>query len=92
MTAFPSTALANRDRPATHDQNVQRLCLQLVNPDDQTAVASVEVTVREPLEKRGRRASFIPQRRLILINKKRSIGHSWGVDPRPVVAWKRIIR
>lgn len=42
----------------THDQNARRLCLQLVNPDDQAAVASVEVIVRERLE--GREGEFYP--------------------------------
>ena len=60
MTAFPSTALANRDRPATHDQNVQRLCLQLVNADDEAAVAQVEAMVRERLKKTGKEGVFYP--------------------------------
>lgn len=33
----------------THDQNNSRLHLQLVNPDDRAAVASVEVLVREQI-------------------------------------------
>ncbi|RRV10110.1 hypothetical protein EGJ27_00315 [Pseudomonas sp. v388] len=44
----------------THDQNARRLCLQLVNPDDQAAVASVEKMVREQLEKTGREGEFYP--------------------------------
>ncbi|RMW29243.1 hypothetical protein ALO95_02148 [Pseudomonas syringae pv. antirrhini] len=44
----------------THDQNVRRLCLQLVDPDDQAAVASVEVIVRERLEKMGSEGEFYP--------------------------------
>ena len=44
----------------THDQNVQRLCLQLVNPDDQAAVASVELIVRERLKKMGKEGEFYP--------------------------------
>lgn len=59
----------------THDQNIRRLCLQLVDPDDQAAVASVEAIVRERLKEMGRRASFIPLRRRILINKEGSLGH-----------------
>ena len=44
----------------THDQNVRRLCLQLVDPDDQAAVAHVEVIVRERLEKMGKEGEFYP--------------------------------
>jgi len=44
----------------THDQNVQRLCLQLVNSDDQAAVASVEVIVRERLKNMGKEGEFYP--------------------------------
>ncbi|KTC53374.1 hypothetical protein AO262_31420 [Pseudomonas fluorescens ABAC62] len=44
----------------THDQNVRRLCLQLVNPDDQTAVARVEIVVREMLKKAGKEGEFYP--------------------------------
>ncbi|MFB3305040.1 hypothetical protein [Pseudomonas sp. AMR01] len=44
----------------THDQNVRRLCVQLVNPDDQAAVASVEQIVRERLEKLGKEGEFYP--------------------------------
>ena len=44
----------------THDQNVRRLCLQLVNPDDQAAVASVELIARERLEKMGKKGEFYP--------------------------------
>ena len=44
----------------THDQNVQRLCVRLVNPDDQAAVASVEVVARERLEEMGRKGEFYP--------------------------------
>ncbi|KQM50716.1 hypothetical protein ASE80_07160 [Pseudomonas sp. Leaf15] len=44
----------------THDQNVQRLCLQLVNADDQAAVAHVEAMVRERLKKTGKEGVFYP--------------------------------
>lgn len=44
----------------THDQNVQRLCLQSVNPEDQAAVASVELIVRERLKKKGKKGEFYP--------------------------------
>lgn len=44
----------------THDQNVRRLCLQLVNSDDQAAVASVEVIVRERLKNMGKEGEFYP--------------------------------
>lgn len=44
----------------THDQNIRRLCLQLVSPDDQAAVASVETIVRERLEKMGKEGEFYP--------------------------------
>ncbi|MEO8490805.1 hypothetical protein [Pseudomonas sp.] len=44
----------------THDQNVRRLCVQLVNPDDQAAVASVEQIVRERLKKLGKEGEFYP--------------------------------
>ena len=44
----------------THDQNVRRLCLQLVNPDDQATVASVEVIVREQLKRIGKVGEFYP--------------------------------
>jgi hypothetical protein len=44
----------------THDQNVRRLCLQLVNLDDPAAVASVEVIARERLEKMGKEGEFYP--------------------------------
>ncbi|WP_348738135.1 hypothetical protein [Pseudomonas rhodesiae] len=44
----------------THDQNVRRLCLQLVDPDDQAAVARVEVMVRERLVKMGKEGEFYP--------------------------------
>ncbi len=44
----------------THDQNVRRLCVQLVNPDDQAAVARVEIMVRERLKKSGRAGEFYP--------------------------------
>jgi hypothetical protein len=44
----------------THDQNVQRLCLQLVDPDDQAAVARVEVIARERLEELGKQGEFYP--------------------------------
>ena len=35
----------------THDQNVRRLCVQLVNPDDQATVARVQITVRKQRKK-----------------------------------------
>lgn len=44
----------------THDQNVRRLCLQLVNPDEQAAVARVEKMVREGLKKIGKVGEFYP--------------------------------
>lgn len=44
----------------THDQNVQRLCLQPVDLNDQAAVASVEVVARERLEKMERKGEFYP--------------------------------
>ncbi|MGK9419331.1 hypothetical protein ACSSUR_24765 [Pseudomonas cedrina] len=44
----------------THDQNVRRLCLQLVNLEDQAAVANVEVIVRERLKAMGREGEFYP--------------------------------
>jgi hypothetical protein len=44
----------------THDQNVRRLCLQLLNSDDQAVVASVEVIVRERLKKMGKEGEFYP--------------------------------
>ena len=44
----------------THDQNARRLCLQLINPEDQAAVAHVEMIVRERLEKMGRKGEFYP--------------------------------
>ena len=44
----------------THDQTVRRLCLQPVDPEDQAAVAGVEVIVRERLEKMGREGEFYP--------------------------------
>ena len=44
----------------THDQNVRRLCLQLVDPDDQAAVASVELIVRERLKVIGKEGEFYP--------------------------------
>ncbi|WP_439865037.1 hypothetical protein [Pseudomonas antarctica] len=44
----------------THDQNVRRLCVQLVNPDDQAAVASVEQIVRERLKELGKEGEFYP--------------------------------
>jgi GH15 family glucan-1,4-alpha-glucosidase len=44
----------------THDQNVQRLCLQLVNPDDQAAVVSVERIARERLKETGKEGEFYP--------------------------------
>ena len=45
---------------ATHDQNVRRLCVKVVNPDDQAAVANVELMVRERLEKMGKEGEFYP--------------------------------
>lgn len=44
----------------THDQNVRRLCVQGVNPDDQAAVARVEIMVREQLKKSGKAGEFYP--------------------------------
>ena len=44
----------------THDQNVRRLCVQGVDPEDQAAVASVEVIVRERLEQMGSKGEFYP--------------------------------
>lgn len=44
----------------THDQNVQRLCLQWVDSDDRAAVARVEVMVREHLKKSGKAGEFYP--------------------------------
>lgn len=44
----------------THDQNVRRLCVQLVDPDDQAAVASVEKVLRDRLAQAGRDGEFYP--------------------------------
>lgn len=44
----------------THDQNVRRLRVQWVNPDDQAAVARVEIMVRERLKKSGKAGEFYP--------------------------------
>jgi hypothetical protein len=44
----------------THDQNVRRLCVKVVNPDDQAALANVELMVRERLEKMGKEGEFYP--------------------------------
>lgn len=44
----------------THDQNVRRLCLQLVDPDDRDAVARVEAIARERLEEMGKQGEFYP--------------------------------
>ncbi len=44
----------------THDQNVRRLCLQLIDPDDQAAVVSVELIVRERLKEIGKQGEFYP--------------------------------
>jgi len=44
----------------THDQNVRRLCLQLVDPDDRAAVARVEAVARERLEEMGKQGEFYP--------------------------------
>ncbi|MEB2652567.1 hypothetical protein SOP89_14445 [Pseudomonas siliginis] len=44
----------------THDQNVRRLCLQLVDPDDRDAVARVEAVARERLEEMGKQGEFYP--------------------------------
>lgn len=44
----------------THDQNFRRLCLQLVNSDDQAAVARGQVIVRERLKKMGKEGEFYP--------------------------------
>lgn len=44
----------------TRDQNVRRLCVKVVNHDDQAAVANVELMVRERLEKMGKEGEFYP--------------------------------
>jgi hypothetical protein len=44
----------------THDQNVRRLCVKVVNPGDQAAVANVELMVRERLKKMGKEGEFYP--------------------------------
>ncbi|RMR50895.1 hypothetical protein ALP85_04599 [Pseudomonas syringae pv. syringae] len=44
----------------THDQNARRLCLQLVDPDDKAALASVEALVRDRLERMGSKGEFYP--------------------------------
>lgn len=44
----------------THDQNVRRLWVKVVNPDDQAALANVELMVRERLEKMGKGGEFYP--------------------------------
>lgn len=44
----------------THDQNARRLCVQLVNADDQAAVASVEALARERLKSMGKEGEFYP--------------------------------
>lgn len=47
----------------THDQNVRRLCVQPVDPNDQTTVARIEITARERLEAMGRTGEFYPAER-----------------------------
>ena len=54
----------------THDQNVRRLCLQLVDPDDRDAVARVEAIARERLEEMGKQGEFIRPRRRTLVNSR----------------------
>lgn len=44
----------------THDQNVRRLCLQLVDAEDQPAVANVESILRERLKGMGKEGEFYP--------------------------------
>lgn len=44
----------------THDQNVRRLCVKVVNPGDHAAMANVELMVRERLEKMGKEGEFYP--------------------------------
>lgn len=44
----------------THDQNIRGLCVKVVNPDDQAALANVELMVRERLEKMGKEGEFYP--------------------------------
>ena len=44
----------------THDQNVRRLCVKVVNLSDHAAVANVELMVRERLEKMGKEGEFYP--------------------------------
>lgn len=44
----------------THDQNVRRLCVQLVDPEDQAAVASAEEIARKRLAQLGREGEFYP--------------------------------
>jgi len=44
----------------THDQNVRRLCVKVVNSDVQAAGANVELMVRERLKKMGKEGEFYP--------------------------------
>ncbi|MBN2991088.1 hypothetical protein JWR97_06320 [Pseudomonas cedrina subsp. fulgida] len=44
----------------THDQNVRRLWVQWVNPEDPAAVANVEMIVRERLATLGKEGEFYP--------------------------------
>ena len=44
----------------THDQNVRRLWVKVVNLDDQAVLANVELMVRERLEKMGKEGEFYP--------------------------------
>lgn len=44
----------------THDQNVRRLCVEVVNPGDHAAVVNVELMLRERLEKMEKEGEFYP--------------------------------
>lgn len=44
----------------THDQNTRRLHITLDAPGDQTAIASVETTVRDLLQQLGMTGEFYP--------------------------------
>ena len=44
----------------THDQNVRRLYVQLLDPEEQTAVVGVESILRERLAILGRAGEFYP--------------------------------
>ena len=43
-----------------HDQNVRRLCVEVVNPGDHAAVVNVELMLRERLEKMEKEGEFYP--------------------------------